>query len=208
MTEKYQYDLVVLAADRDMEATLEGLLNRRHALEIKAIRYNVFRHPEHDAGCRTQGVNFLRNFSRNHQYALLCFDLDGSGEDDANPEELERNLELELSRNGWDDRAKAIVINPELEIWIWSGSSQVDNICGWGGRIPSMRDWLVEEKYLNSRNAKPDRPKEAFRHTLREVRKQPSSSLFKKMAEKVSFKSCTDRAFKKFISTIQEWFPK
>ena len=29
------------------------------------------------------------------------------------------NVETDLSRNGWADRTKAIVIDPELEVWVW-----------------------------------------------------------------------------------------
>ncbi|MFQ5734242.1 MAG: hypothetical protein ACE5KM_20080, partial [Planctomycetaceae bacterium] len=91
--------------------------------------------------------------------------------------------------------------------WIWSESPHVDQVCGWKHRIPSLRDWLIEEGYLETHNAKPERPKEAFRHALRESQKQPSSALFKKIAEKVSFRNCKDRGFLKLINALREWFP-
>lgn len=205
-SDRVKRDLVVLVADRDMEATLEGLLARHHALSIPPIQFDVFPHPGKDSGCRTQGVEFLRSFCRQYRHALLMFDLEGSGRDSKSPDDVEADLDDQLKRNGWDNNAKTILLVPELEIWIWSDSPNVDQISGWGHRIPSLRDWLVDEGYLTSKNEKPVRPKEAFRHALREVRKQPSSALFKQMAEKVSFKNCTDQQFGKLVSTLQSWF--
>lgn len=202
-----QRDLVILVADQDMKATLEALLTRHQALGIRPIQYVVYKHPGHDAGCRTQGVEFLRTFCRQFTHALLIFDLEGSGRDNDSPDDVESELEESLCRNGWtDDRAAVIVIVPELEIWIWSDSPHVDQICGWENRIPPFREWLVEEGFLKSKEEKPDRPKEAFHHALRKVRKQPSSALFKQMAEKVSFRNCTDSRFQKLLERLQKWF--
>lgn len=200
-------DLVVLVADRDMEATLEGLLGRHQALAIRPIAFDVFRHPGHDSGCRVQGVSFLRTFCAQYERAILIFDREGSGRDNDAPVDVEIEIDADLRRNGWDDRATTIVLDPELEIWVWSDSPHVDRICGWDNRIPSFRDWLVDEKFLDAADAKPLHPKEAFRHALRKVQKQPSSALFKKMAEKVSFKNCSDRGFLKLLNTLQTWFP-
>ncbi|MFQ5734022.1 MAG: hypothetical protein ACE5KM_18950, partial [Planctomycetaceae bacterium] len=105
-----QLDLVVLVADRDMEATLDGLLGRYQALNIRPIDFHVFRHPGHDSGCRSQGVDFLRSFCRKYQHAILIFDREGSGRDADPPDTIEVDIELNLKRNGWDDRAMTIVL--------------------------------------------------------------------------------------------------
>jgi len=201
-------DLVVLVADKDMEMTLQGLLVRHQSLGIRPIQYEVYRYPGRDSGCRTQGITFLRNFCNQFKNAILIFDHEGSGREPQSAEELETQLEDDLQKNGWENRASAIVINPELEIWIWSDSTEVDHVAGWGNRIPSLRDWLVAEDFLDTKDAKPDRPKEAFRHALRHVQKQPSSALFKKLSDKVSFRKCQDRSFQKLLTTLRKWYPK
>ena len=55
-------------------------------------------------------------------------------------ENLETEAEQRLSSSGWDDRAVAIVLDPELEIWVWSDSPEVDDVLGWRGRIPRLAD--------------------------------------------------------------------
>jgi hypothetical protein len=199
-------DLVVLVADKDMEAAVRSLLTRREALGIREVSYEIYSHPSHDPGCRTDGPTFLRNFCRQFEHAIVLFDHEGSGADDIAPVDLEQNLEELLARNGWRDRAAAIVLDPELEIWVWTNSGEVDQVLGWSGRLPSLRQWLVEERYIATPSAKPSRPKEAFRHALRHVRKQPSSALFRQLAQRVSFRNCTDRAFQKLQDRLVTWF--
>ena len=199
-------DLVVLVADKDMEMTLHGLLSRHQSLGIRPLDYTIYKHPGKDSGSRTQGVTFLRDFCNQFHHAILIFDREGSGGESTTAEELELLLEEDLQKNGWTDRASAIAIDPELEIWVWSDSTEVDQVTGWANRIPGLRQWLIDEGFLKNKSAKPERPKEAFRHALKHVRKQPSSAIFKKLSQRVGFKSCEDRAFIKLQTKLQEWF--
>jgi len=204
----YRGDLVVVVADKDMEQTMNGLLARPQSIHIRSVTCKIHPHPAHDAGCRTGGVAFLRAFCNQYEHALLMFDREGSGWENREASDIENGLEKQLAKNGWqDDRAAVIVLDPELEIWVWSDSPEVDRIMGWSGRIPALRDWLVDEGFLDTREGKPGRPKESFRAALKEKRKQPSAALFKQMAESVSFRRCTDRAFQKLTAKLREWFP-
>ena len=205
-SERTRRDLVVLVADKDMEATLRGLLSRRQALGIKAISWEIYAHPDHDPGCRAKGPTFLRSFCNQFEHALILFDREGSGRDTAAPADLEWQLEAQLARNGWEYRAAAIVLDPELEVWVWSASPLVDRVLGWTGRRPGLRQWLAEEAFLSATAPKPDRPKEAFEHALRHVRKQPSAALFRQLAQSVGFRHCTDRAFRKLQNRLVAWF--
>lgn len=200
--------LVVLVADKDMEAVVRGLLTRSKALGVRAVEFEVYAHPGHDSGCRSQGVTFLRTFCKQYEHCLLMFDREGSGREDLDATELETRLEGELQANGWQDRGAVVVLDPELEIWVWSDSPEVDRSLGWSGRLPSVRDWLVEEQFLKQRDLKPERPKEAFRHALQHVRKPPSPAIFSELARSVSVNRCTDRAFQKFTHTLSSWFPQ
>lgn len=56
-------DLVVLAADKDMEYVLKGLLSRPQALGIRKIEADIRVHPGHDPACAGRGVEYLSNFS-------------------------------------------------------------------------------------------------------------------------------------------------
>ena len=46
-------DLFVLVADQDMRETLTALLQRHESLGIRPVAYEVERHLQRDAGCRT-----------------------------------------------------------------------------------------------------------------------------------------------------------
>lgn len=206
-TGKPRGDLIFLVADKDIEATVNGLLRRPESLGIRRIHHQVYVHPHRDPGCRGQAHAFLRAFSNQYEHAIVMLDREGSGRESEESTQIERNVEERLSRNGWDDRAATIALDPEVEIWVWSDSNEVDQVMGWTGRIPSLRDWLVEESYVDRASDKPSRPKEAFRGALKHVRKQPSSSLFFKMAERVSVQRCNDRAFLKLKERLACWFP-
>jgi len=72
-------DLVVLVADRDMEAAIGGMLRRHASLGIRPVIPDIRRHPEKDCGCRTGGIEFLSPFVNQYDHALLMFDFEGCG---------------------------------------------------------------------------------------------------------------------------------
>jgi hypothetical protein len=137
---------------------------------------------------------------------LVVFDREGCGEQNRRADELEQLVEEKLSRSGWSDRAAAIVLDPELEIWVWSESPYVDPILGWQGRTPNLRHWLRQQGLLGERDVKPLRPKEAMEKALKIVRLPRSSSLYLKLAQVVDLEQCIDRAFLKFKGTLRSWF--
>ncbi len=201
-------DLVVLVADLDTESAIHGLLSRPDALGIRSIQTRIFRHPGRDPGCRAQSHEYLRSFCNQYAHALVIFDLEGSGRDKTPRSDLEREIEQRLSSNGWDSRAAALVIDPEIEVWIWSDSPHVADVCGWSGKVPTMHDWLNSNGFFPEGGSKPFPPKKAFREALRQVRKQPSAAIFKQIAQRVSVSRCSDPAFQKLKSTLHSWFPK
>ena len=200
-------DLIVLVADQDMLFSLRGLLSRPASLGFRAVEYDVYPHPHHDPACLVEAHNFLRPFVRTYARALVVFDRLGCGQEQRSREELEQIVENHLARNGWDVRAAAIAIDPELENWVWSDSPQVDIALGWKGRHPDLREWLVQDGFIQERNTKPTRPKEAMDKALRISNKSHSSSVFKQIAEKVSVEGCSDPAFNKLRGTLRSWFP-
>ena len=201
-------DLVVLAADKDMEHALKGLFRRARALSIRSINADILVHPQHDPACARRGVAFLSNLSERYHYGLLMFDHEGSGREQESIEEIQRSLNEDFARSAWGDRAKAVVLSPELETWIWSDSPHVEEVMGWKGRHPSLRRWLTDQGWLQENEVKPLRPKEAFQTALREVRRPRSASLYQQIAERVSLRHCTDRSFREINEVLQDWFPE
>lgn len=201
-------DLVVLVADKNTQFTLQGLFSRTQSLGIQDISqtYDIFSHPQRDPGCYIQCVDFLRPFINGYKHALVIFDHEGSGQENKSREELEVELEQKLGNTGWDNRASVIVLEPELESWIWSDSPHVERILGWEQQDLPLKDWLITQNFLEPEQIKPLRPKEALETALRIVSKPRSSSIYEQLAKRVSFTRCQDNSFLKLKTVLKLWF--
>lgn len=197
--------MVILVADKNMEFAVRGILSRPRALGLRDISFDIFVHPERDPGCLNRGSDFLSSFFRSHRHALILLDYAGCGRETEKPEALEQGIEKVISRLGWEGCA-AIIIAPELENWVWSDSPHVDEIVGWAGRQPSVRQWLGKCGQWPDQSSKPPEPKEALETAMREVRKQRTSAIYYDLATKASLEQCKDRAFMKLKDTLRTWF--
>ena len=207
MGEGMQEDLIVLVADKNTEQAICGMFSRPQSLGLRPIVHQTAVHINSDPGCLREGVGFLRPFCRSFRHALVMFDREGCGKDALSREELEQQVEDALAKSGWGGRSAAVVIDPELEAWVWSDSPHVEDVLGWSGRKPNLRTWLRAQSFLDDDNQiKPVRPKEAVEAALRVSRTPRSSSLYLKLAQRVSLTICTDPAFLKLQSVLQDWF--
>jgi hypothetical protein len=207
-----QRDLVVLVADKNMEAGFKALLERHRSFGIRPITADTFVHPERDPGCFRKAHDFLRPLTAQFAHALVAFDRQGCGHDTASALELESAVEGRLSSGGWDARGAAVVLDPEFEIWVWSDSPAVDRALGWAGRLPDLRTWLAghDPAWLGlvqgPRRGKPARPKEALEEALHLAQKPRSSARYAELARHVGLERCTDRAFLKLRAVLAAWF--
>ncbi len=199
-------DLIVLVVDKNMEHTVRGLLQRPQALGVRAVDAEIFVHPRHDPGCVNEAPDFLRPFAASHRHALALFDHDGCGREDTAPDALADEVRQRLEANGWRDRAEAIVLAPELEVWVWSDSPHVATCLGWAQRQPSLREWLAATGQWPADQAKPDNPKRAMEAALREARKPRSSAIYLDLASKVSLRGYTEPAYLRCTQALQRWF--
>lgn len=131
-------DLFALVADQDMVETTKALLKRHQGLGIRPIEYTVERHLRRDPGCRGDAARRLRPHLHQYDKAVVMFDKHGCGREDSSREAIQREVERDLASNGWRDRAKAVVIDPELEASVWAGSNIVTQPLGWP---PPARPW-------------------------------------------------------------------
>ena len=205
MTE-WESDLAVLVPDRNMEAAVRGLLSRGRALGLRRLRFEIYVHVERDPGCFLRGHDFLRPMAGRFAHGLILLDRVGTGQERKTREELEKLVMTRLAASGWGDRAKAIVLDPELEVWVWSDSPHVDRCLGWAGRRPNLRAWLCTEGTWPEGASKPEDPKAAVEHALRRVGKPRSSAVYEGLATSVSLTNCADPAFLQFRQWLAEWF--
>ena len=202
------FDLIVLAADKDIEQSVRGILSDHARIGIRAITYDVIVHPEHDPGVLKRPQELLRSMIRRAGHALAIFDYEGCGQTSSR-EEVERIVEQRLLANGWDGRAAAISIDPELENWlgICIDSRIAASILGWPVGGKSFRDYLIELSCLRPGQRRLNRPKEALRAALRVAKVPKSSSLYFKIAIEADIERCTDASFEKLVRFLRLWFP-
>lgn len=199
-------NLVALVADKNIELALLGLLSRHISLGIRPMVHDVFVHPERDPGCLLRGHDFLRPFCTRYEYALIMFDRMGCGRHNESRSILENEAEVALARTGWGTRAAAIVLDPELEVWVWANSPHVERVLGWHGRIPPLRTWLGEVGLVIGPRGKPIDPKKAVEEALRVVGKPRSSAIYGDLARSVTLEGCTDPSYLKLRGKLEEWF--
>lgn len=191
-----------------MLGVLAQVLRRPESLGIRTIDPLLVSESRHDPACARIGVQQLGKYARDFDHAILMFDHEGSGRERESPEEIEASLDAEFRRSAWGDRARTIVVAPELEVWLWGGSPHVDEVIGWLGRLPSCRDWLAEEGWWPQDAPKPRRPKEAFRAALRKTRSKTHPRIMEEIARRASYRRCSDRAFLRLRDTLRTWFPQ
>lgn len=200
-------DLFVLAADLELKNALDGLLSRTKDLGARDVAYDIERHPNRDSGCRSEAVEYLRPYLRGYRQALVVFDHYGCGSTDPR-EEIQLRVEEQLRRNGWGDRAKVIVIEPELEVWVWGGSPAACRVLGWDRSYAALRRWLVRRRFWEAGEPKPSEPKKAMREAMQHGRVQRSARKFSELARAVDFDRCKDAAFGELKHTLVRWFPR
>lgn len=197
-----QLDLVVLVADADAEWTMRTLLAKRYAaLQIRAVNNVIIRHPGRDAGTFLHAPSTVRAYLNKANHLLVMLDREGSGREQTHSaEEMEADLEQRLQDAGWAD-AVAIVLDPELEIWVWSRSPHLAPTLG----LTAEELATILARFPQNAQGKPERPKEAMLAALRQSRRPHSPRIFQELAEKVSLRA-NERAFQRLRAALHKWF--
>jgi len=138
-------------------------------------------------------------------HGLLMLDYEGSGANTTCARELETQLDERLRRT-WGDSAKAIVLTPEVDVWMWGTENSLRELFGWNGPV-GIRDWLIQENFILDTHGKPTRPKEALEAICRRQNVPRSASLYEQIAHKISMARCRDAAFQRLRMQLQTWFP-
>jgi len=196
-------DLILLVPDKNTEFTVRGALSRPEALGIRPVDFQVLVEQGRDGGVRRRGSQVLGGQQARFAHALLLLDHEGSGSDIA-PVELEAQLDQSLSVM-WGDRAKAIVIDPEVDVWMWGAETHLRSMVDW--RFPEdIRPWLVSQSFVFARDGKPARPKEALEAAFRRAQTPRSSARYEEVARRISLTRCKDDAFLRLRAAVVGWF--
>jgi hypothetical protein len=198
-------DLIALVADKNMQFSLHGGLSRPESLGIRSITFDFRQHPNRDGGARTTGVQMLALEKARFDHALLVLDYEGSGTTARDAQQLESELNEELAGT-WGGRGKAVVIEPELETWMWGSDNSMAVLLGWTNH-DSIRNWLQAQGHALNAEGKPERPKEALEAVLRHCKRPRSSVLYQQIASKISLRLCKDASFQRLAERLRTWFP-
>ncbi len=209
-------DLFVVVADLDAENAITTLLcQRQPALGIQ-LDFNPDRPPNgdllrysgRDSGCYKDAADLLRPPQQTHRHGLLCFDRHGSGAESRARERVEAEVEDRLVASGWPrGHVAAVVLDPELEAWVWSSSPHVAELLGWGEDRQNLVPFLQAHGLWEPDCPKPQDPKAAMEQALRSKRKPRGARLFAELASRVTLQGCQDPAFQKLQQTLASWFP-
>ncbi len=190
------------------------LQERQQALGIR-LDFNPDRPPQgdllrysgRDSGCYKDAADLLRPPQRTHRHAMLIFDRDGCGAEGQTRLQIESDVEQQLHASGWLQGAvSVVVIEPELEAWVWATSPHVADALGWQDDRNGLLPFLSDAHLWDHDAPKPNDPKEAMRRALRKKGKQLGARLFAELASRVGVGQCQDSAFQKLRETLRQWF--
>ena len=201
-----EIDLVCLVADKNMEAAIQGLLERHTSLRIRKIQCKVLVHPRRDPGVFHEAAALLKSYRRQARHALVLLDYEWDGRPKVTAKEMEKTLRERLERDFGSEWAEVVVIEPELEVWVFSPSPHVEQVLGWAGHVPALREALEQHELWPQTDPKPSKPKKALEYALRTVKKPRSSSLYRELARRVSLDGCRDPSFVRLKKILKTWF--
>ena len=187
-----------------MEFTVRAALERHRALGIRPVTFDVIHHPQKDGGVRNSGVQMLNLQMGRYEHGLILLDWEGCGSRHAEPVHEEESLNQEL-KSTWGDRARAIVIEPELDVWIWGSDQALVPVLEWRQEI-SIREYVQSRGFELEENQKPRRPKEAFESLLALQKLSTSASLYQEIASRISLAKCSDPSFIRLKEILWRWF--
>lgn len=204
---------IFLLADNNMRAVFEGFLTRSgayHSLGCGRFDFDTASDikvaaGDNDPGLFTRGHELLRPFLTTHQRAVVVLDAEWEGSPGA--QRIRQHLTQQLQSTGWPEAAfRIIVIEPELESWIWQQSDHVAKALGFDSINTLMKNSDIQHAWPNG-SAKPDQPKLTLETLLRKQRIPRSSAIYRRITSQVSVKNCQDNAFQELLAALRSWFP-
>lgn len=206
-------DCFFLVADINMREVIRAFFGRNEWHRVVGCRKFVFdpeqdiRHAAglNDPGLYTRGHEIARALRSTHRNIVVLLDAEWDGSPPRR--EIESHMLSNLVNVGWSSESAAIiVIEPELESWIWVDSPHVAKALGFTNP-GDPRIWLGAQGLWAEGATKPSDPKGAVELALEYTGKSRSSSRYRQVIAQASLSRCTDAAFIRLKETLQRWFP-
>ena len=160
---------------------------------------------KNDPGLYSQADAILLPHAGLFRHAVVMMDAEWGGS--PGPVAIRRRLNEHLNRAGWgEERGLGLVIEPEVDAWLWTDSPHTPEALGWSS-WQALRESLEPEGWLRPGEVKPRRPKEAAERALRLKGLSRSSDVYAQVAGRVSLPKCQEPSAITLIQTLRSWFP-
>jgi hypothetical protein len=208
-------DLLVYVADGNMAEAVGGFLDRDQAHLVIGCAPFMFdgrtdikvAKGQNDPGVYARADALMQPFAKEYVRAVVIMDEEWEGSPGVAA--IEERVGGHLFVAGWSpDRARALVVSPEADVWLWSDSPHTAAALGWAS-WDVLRPALEQEGFLEPDQRKPSRPKEAAEWALRNGPKRipRSSKLYRQVSGKASVRRCEDTVLVAFMDQLRTWFP-
>lgn len=207
-------DCMFYVADTNMAEAFKGFLSRpqfHQSLGCAPFNFDSLLDLGRAAGKTDGGLwrhagGLCKGYLQTHRRLVVCLDRDFGGS--PGQAQIRSNIEDQLVAAGWlPESFKVLVINPELEQWIWQDNIHVENALNHTGN-QSLRATLLVSGEWPAGAAKPLDPKGALERIVRaNLRGNRSSAIYSKITSKVSIGGCQDGEFIALKQQLSIWFP-
>jgi hypothetical protein len=211
-------DVIFHLADEHMEKGLKAFFSRDdwhfalgcHRFEVDPRSENdLYRVPGHtDPGIWKHAGENLRPFRDQYRYAVIILDADFDPYPGA--EVLRADISADMIKAGWaPERFAVIVIEPELEAWLWAPNQNVATAFGHDS-FDQLRGRLERENLWTPGQPKPNDLKRARDRAARLGGKKTGGPIFKGVFSEISNRACNhcvEPGFVAMRAALQGWFP-
>ncbi len=217
--EAVAYDLVVVAADLDVEVFLGTMLKR--GIErgcLRPHRWVIRRDPMRDAGVRQSPCKAIPDIRPDTSKILIVLDHHGCGSDDAPAADIEDAIQAQLHCAG-HHRASCVVLEPEFEavlMPVWDRMVSLLAAKRPGVAVPS-RQTVLSRGGVRAESREPtetewqaalsNHPKECVLGLLRCLRLRHQSPLFREIGQEASLRALKNgAAVRRIAEQLVGWF--
>lgn len=207
-------DCMFYVADMNMAEAFKGFLTRQQfhqSLGCGQFSFDPLQDLARAAGQTDGGLwrragGLCKGYIQTHRHLAVCLDRDFGGS--PGQTQVRQDVEMQLVEAGWNkDQIAVLVIDPELEQWIWQDSPHVESALKHSSP-PSLRQVLQNAGDWPAGQAKPNNPKEVLERLVdQNLRGNRSSTIYSKITSRVSVKSCSDGEFLALQAALLRWFP-
>jgi hypothetical protein len=156
----------------------------------------------------TNAPKWVLGHTKKHRHAVIVLDREFGTAYDA--VFLHDDLVKRIAQTGWPlDRFEVVVIDPEIEAWIWQQNKRVADALH-AKSMAEVTAILAAAGYAWTSTVPklaPNRPKEALEAVLRHKQLRWSSAYHKKITESIPVAKCSEPTFVELRNTLQRWFP-